>query len=641
MSHTRRYASMPFSLPRWQKRLLMLSTDIVLLSLAVWLSFSLRLGDWQPNLQDGIWMLLAAPIVTLPVFIAIGLYRAVIRFISGHALMTVFYGVTLSTFMLVLCGLLFDWQTIPRSVYPIYWGVAFLLVGGSRYVARRYYYAVQHRPNQINVIIYGAGQSGTQLAVALENLPEYRVIAYIDDNPRLHKAIIHGVRVYAREALPQLVNTHTIQQVLLAMPSATHAQRNKIIRYLEPLDVYVRTIPGISDLVSGSHAITEFRDVDIDDLLGRPPVLPNTALLGACITHKAVMVTGAGGSIGSELCRQIMRLQPTCLVLFEMSEFALYQIEQELIQLARDEACPVPLIPVLGSVQDRQRVENVLTAHKIETLYHAAAYKHVPMVEHNPVEGIRNNVFGTWHTAEAAIAAGVQRFILISTDKAVRPTNVMGASKRMAELVLQGLAQLPSNTTFGMVRFGNVLGSSGSVIPLFRKQIQAGGPVTVTHPDIIRYFMTIPEAAQLVIQAGAMATGGDVFLLDMGEPVRIMDMAKRMIRLSGLEVMDESNPHGDIKIEFTGLRPGEKLYEELLIGSVAEATNHTRIFKAHEQAIAWSEFERILNRLETACRQYDLVTIHRLLKQHVQGFKHAGTIPRTMPMPDKKLAVCA
>ncbi len=645
MGATKRYASLPFSLPRWQKRLFMLSTDILLLPLAVWLSFCLRLGDWQPTLHDGVWMLLAAPLVTLPVFVALGLYRAVIRFISGHALMAVFYGVTLSTIMLSICGVIFDWDNIPRSVYPIYWGVAFLLIGGSRYVARRYYYALQKNTSQIKVAIYGAGQSGTQLAVTLENLPEYHVIAYVDDNPRLQKAIINGIHVHAREALPELIDTYDIQQVLLAMPSASAAQRNEILHYLEPLDVHVRTIPGLVDLVSGNQTISELRDIEIDDLLGRPPVLPNTTLLSACITHKAVMVTGAGGSIGSELCRQIIRLQPTCLVLFELSEFALYQIEQELIQLASHEPCSIPLIPVLGSVQDRQRVESILKQYHIQTLYHAAAYKHVPMVEHNPVEGIRNNVFGTWRTAEAAIAAGVEHFTLISTDKAVRPTNIMGASKRMAELVLQGLAQLPSKTTFGMVRFGNVLGSSGSVVPLFRKQIQAGGPVTVTHPDIIRYFMTIPEAAQLVIQAGAMATGGDVFLLDMGEPVRILDMAKRMIRLSGLEVRNEQSPYGDISIEFSGLRPGEKLYEELLIGSVSKATQHSRIFKAHEQAAAWPEFERVLNKLDTACQHYDLASIHRLLKQQVQGFKHSGMMPDNfIPTPTEQTnnyAACA
>lgn len=642
MDFTKHYTASPFLLPRWQKRLLMVGTDVILLPLAVWLAFSLRLGDWQPILHDGIWMLLAAPVVTIPLLVSLGLYRAVIRYISGHALMAVFYGVTLSTLALTVAGVIFDWEGIPRSVYPIYWGVAFLLIGGSRYLVRRYYYALQRHPAQINVVIYGAGQSGTQLAAALENLPEYQVFAYVDDNPRLQKAIINGVRVHSRDKLPYLIATHDIHQVLLAIPSATSAQRTEILHYLEPMDVHVRTIPGLIDLVSGNQTISELRDIEIDDLLGRSPVLPNDNLLSSCITDKAVMVTGAGGSIGSELCRQIIRQQPSCLLLFELSEFALYQIEQELIQIAQQEQLSVPMIPILGSVQDRKRVENVLRTYRVETLYHAAAYKHVPMVEHNPVEGIRNNVFGTWRAAEAAMNASVERFILISTDKAVRPTNIMGASKRMAELVLQGLAQLNSKTTFSMVRFGNVLGSSGSVVPLFRKQIQAGGPVTVTHPDIIRYFMTIPEAAQLVIQAGAMATGGDVFLLDMGEPVKILDMAKRMIRLSGLEVQDDEHPYGDIRIDFTGLRPGEKLYEELLIGNLPEPTNHTRIFKAHEQSAPWIEFERVLHRLDMACQHEDMLMIHRLLRQYVQGFKHASTLPETQaPAPPVSYAVCA
>lgn len=621
------FATSLFTLPRWQKRLLMAASDFTLLPLAVWFSFCLRFGSWQPTLNDGAWLMLAAPLLTLPIIMGAGLYRTVIRFIGNHTLTTVFYSLTLSSVLLAVTAALFDWQGIPRSIYPIYWGVAFLLVGGSRYLMLRYHQSLRHKPDRISVAIYGAGQSGTQLAIALENLPEYRVVAYLDDNPRLHKSIIHGVSVHSREVLPKLLEKQDIQQILLAMPSATQAQRSEIVRYLEPLDVHVRTIPGLNELVSGQHSIAELREIDIDDLLGRLPVQPDPELLHHCITHKAVMVTGAGGSIGSELCRQIIRLQPTCLVLFELSEFALYQIDQELSNLAASEGLNVPLIPVLGSVQDRARVEDVLRTYQVDTLYHAAAYKHVPMVEHNPVEGIRNNVFGTLHTAQAAAACGVSHFILISTDKAVRPTNVMGASKRMAELVLQGLAQLPGNTTFGMVRFGNVLGSSGSVVPLFRKQIQAGGPLTVTHPEIIRYFMTIPEAAQLVIQAGAMAAGGEVFLLDMGEPVRILDLAQRMIRLSGLEVRDEYTPHGDIRIEFSGLRPGEKLYEELLIGEAPETTGHSRIFKAREDALEWRELERILAQLQTACRQYNLPVIYRLLKLHVQGFKHSGNMP--------------
>lgn len=618
-----------FSLQRWQKRLFMLGADLILLPLAVWLSFALRLGSWDPPLQDGLWLMLAAPLVTLPLFVSLGLYRAIIRFISGSALLAILKGVTVSALLLATISLLFDWQGIPRSIYPIYWGVAFLLVGSSRYLVRRLYQAIQHHPERINIAIYGAGQSGTQLAIALENSAEYRVVAYLDDNPVLHKAVIHGITVHAPQMLPILMESAQVKQVLLAIPSAQPAERRQVISYLESLDVHVRTIPSLVELVSGKNAIADLREIEIDELLGRAPVTPDTDLLARCIRGKSIMVTGAGGSIGSELCRQIIRLQPTCLVLFEISEFALYQIEQELLRLSAQQHLNVPLVAALGSVQDRKRVEEVLRLYKVETLYHAAAYKHVPMVEHNPVEGIRNNVLGTLHTAQAAQQVGVARFILISTDKAVRPTNIMGASKRMAELVLQGLAQLPTTTTFGMVRFGNVLGSSGSVVPLFRKQIQAGGPITVTHPDIIRYFMTIPEAAQLVIQAGAMATGGDVFLLEMGEPVKILDMAKRMIHLSGLAVQDEANPDGDIRVEFTGLRPGEKLYEELLIGDSPEPTDHARIFKAHEQALDWADMELILAKLELACQQHDLKQLHRILKRCVHGFNHPDMLTIT------------
>lgn len=613
-----------FTLPRWQKRLIMLGVDVILLLTAVWLSFALRLGSWQPELNDGIWLLIVVPWVTLPVFVAIGLYRAVIRFMGGQALVAVMQGVTLSAIMLGMLAFAFNWEGIPRSIYPIYWGVALLLIGSSRYFIRRYYHTTHRSPECQHIAIYGAGDSGTQLALALEHMPTYRVCAFLDDNTALQNSVIHGIRVYSPQKLEELTAAKGITQILLAMPSLEHQRRREIIEQLESSAVHVRTIPQLAELVSGQHAITELREIAIDDLLGRMPVAPDADLLHKCITGKAVMVTGAGGSIGSELCRQIIRLQPSVLVLFDSSEFALYQIEQELISLCKHEKLDAPLVAMLGSVQNYQRVDEILHRYRIDTLYHAAAYKHVPMVEHNPIEGLRNNVFGTLNTAKAARAAGVRHFILISTDKAVRPTNIMGASKRMAELVLQGLAQMPGDTTFSMVRFGNVLGSSGSVVPLFRKQIQAGGPLTVTHPDIIRYFMTIPEAAQLVIQAGAMARGGEVFVLDMGEPVKILDLAKRMIHLSGLRVRDESTPEGDIAIQFTGLRPGEKLYEELLIGDAPQQTHHARIFMAHEDALGWMEMAQVLEQLETICQQRNLPAISRLLKKYIHGFKHQG-----------------
>jgi FlaA1/EpsC-like NDP-sugar epimerase len=424
------------------------------------------------------------------------------------------------------------------------------------------------------------------------------------------------------------------------MPSVELSQRREILHKLEHLPIHVRTIPDMADLVSGS-SIEELREIEIDDLLGRAPVAPNQALLSSSITGKRVMVTGAGGSIGSELCRQIIRQSPIKLVLFEISEFALYQIERELIELCRHEQLTLEIVPVLGSVQNQLRIAEALQEHEVQTVYHAAAYKHVPLVERNPVEGLQNNALGTYRTALAAYEAKVERFVLISTDKAVRPTNVMGASKRMAELALQALAQLPGSTVFCMVRFGNVLGSSGSVVPLFRKQLKAGGPITITHPDIIRYFMTIPEAAQLVIQAGAMSKGGEVFLLDMGKPVKIVDLAKRMIRLSGLQQKTEAHPQGDIALEYTGLRPGEKLYEELLIEGDVSPTLHPRIFHAHEEKVSWDEYQEILDNLTTACNRRDVEYIYTMLRTYVSGFKlddgKRGQVVN-LPLSENKLA---
>lgn len=615
-----------FHLERWQKRLLMMLFDFALLPIIIWISFALRLGTWNPPLNDGIWMLLSAPIVTVPIFIRLGLYRAVIRFIGGQqAVVAVLKGITLSTLILAFIYVLANWQGIPRSVFPIYWGTAFLFIGGSRYLVRLVYARHSYRDRKKHIIIYGAGESGIQLANALSRNQDFRAVAYIDDNPTLKKAIVQGLQIYSPSALPELVEKFSVEQVFLAMPSITRARKSRILEQLEPLPVHVLTVPGMSDLISGKYRIDELREIEIDELLGRDPIEPDQELLNICIKGHSVMVTGAGGSIGSELCRQILRLAPTKLVLFDSSEFALYQIESELRGLAAVDKALLPstqIIPVLGSVQDQDRLEEILRKHKIETFYHAAAYKHVPLIEHNPLEGIRNNTFGTLRAALAAKSCGVRHFVLISTDKAVRPTNVMGASKRMAELVLQGLALQPGKTIFSMVRFGNVLGSSGSVVPLFRKQIHEGGPVTVTHPDIIRYFMTIPEAAQLVIQAGAMAKGGDVFLLDMGEPVKITDLARRMIHLSGLNIRDKDHPNGDIEIQFTGLRPGEKLYEELLIDSQAnKAGGHPKIFHAHEDCLDWQELTGVLDQLDAACKQRDTHTVQDILETLVHGYK--------------------
>lgn len=611
-----------FQTQRVYKQLIMLAADSILLICAVWASYAMRFSTWQPELKDGVYLLYLAPIISIPIFIKLGLYRAIIRFIGGQAMLATLWGVIISTLVLSSVTLIFQLQGVPRSAFLIYGGTAFLFIGGSRYFIRRLYYHLHHQPKQkIPVIIYGAGTSGTQLASSLFLSPEYHPVCFVDNAQHLHNTAIQHLRIYSPEKLPELVSKHKIQQVLLATPSATPKDRKRIIRELETLPVHVKSIPGLYDLMTGKHSIEQLREIEIDELLGRDSVKPDEGLMKRYIHTKNVMVTGAGGSIGSEMCRQIIKISPAKLVLFEASEFALYQIEKELNEFCILNEITLNIIPVLGSVQDYAQVANTIAQHKIETIYHAAAYKHVPLVEHNPIQGIRNNTFGTYQTAKAASDLGVSRFVLISTDKAVRPTNIMGASKRMAELVLQALATKHSKTTFAMVRFGNVLGSSGSVVPVFRKQIKNREDLTVTHPDIIRYFMTIPEAAQLVIQAGAMADGGEVFLLDMGEPVKIVDLAKRMIRLSGLEVKDSETPDGDIAIQFTGLRPGEKLYEELLIEDNASPTHHTRIFQAKEQHLDWDTMRSVLHELDVICDNGDEQKLDEILKKYVSGYK--------------------
>ena len=609
-----------FHLSRWKKRFIMIVADLVMIPFALWASFAMRYGSWQPELNDGVWLLVAAPLLSIPTFVKLGLYRAIIRFLGSQALVAVIRGISVSVVALVLITYLFDLQGIPRSVYIIYWGTALLLVGGSRHFVRRTYHLSNNKVLRTNVAIYGAGTSGAQLAQALLNSEKYRPVLFLDDDLALQKSFVHGLKIHSPIELADLVERYQLKQLLLAMPSVEISQRREILHKLEHLPIYVRTIPGMADLVSGA-SIAELREIEIDDLLGRSPVAPNQALLSNSISEKRVMVTGAGGSIGSELCRQIVRQSPAKLVLFDISEFALYRIERELFELCRYDELKLEIVPVLGSVQNQVRIAETIRKHAVQTLYHAAAYKHVPLVEQNPVEGLQNNALGTYRTALAAYEAKVERFVLVSTDKAVRPTNVMGASKRMAELALQALAQLPSNTVFSMVRFGNVLGSSGSVVPLFRKQIKVGGPITITHPDIIRYFMTIPEAAQLVIQAGTMSKGGEVFLLDMGKPVKIVDLARRMIRLSGLQEQTEDNPSGDIALAYTGLRPGEKLYEELLIEGDVSPTSHPRIFHAHEEKVSWDEYQTILDNLTTACNRRDVDRIYAMLRDYVSGFK--------------------
>ncbi|MER2493219.1 polysaccharide biosynthesis protein [Catenovulum sediminis] len=608
-----------FQIPRPAKRAVSLTLDTLFISSAFFAALFVRFDSLEPLLTADNWLLLLSTLpLTLLAFIRFGLYRAVLRYIGPHAALTVLVGVSVSVLVLVLASF-FLHLPVPRTVPFIYAAFLLILVGGSRFVVRAIAMQGKKRGRE-RVVIYGAGSSGRQLATSLMHGKEYEPIAFVDDDENLQGNFVLGRPVYAFKELQGLLLDRTVRRVLLAMPSLSRSTRSKIIAKLEPLSVEVLSIPGSADLVSGEAKIDELREVAIEDLLGREPVEPKPQLMSANIFDKVVMVTGAGGSIGSELCRQIIKYKPKMLILYELSEFALYSIDSELKRTIDKQKLDVKVRPIIGTVQRQNRVETVMRTFKVQTVYHAAAYKHVPLVEYNIVEGVRNNVFGTYYTAEAAVNAGVETFVLISTDKAVRPTNVMGTTKRIAELALQGLAKRQSATTFCMVRFGNVLGSSGSVVPLFREQIKKGGPITVTHKDIIRYFMTIPEASQLVIQAGAMAKGGDVFVLDMGDPVKISDLAIKMVHLMGLEVKDENNPHGDIEIKYTGLRPGEKLYEELLIGDNVEKTSHPRIMTANEVSLSWTDMFKLVDELDEACHNFEIEKIQKLIKEAPTGY---------------------
>ncbi len=621
------------SLPRRTKAAILISADIFFAVLAVWAAFSLRLGVFYEPKGQMWYMFAVAPIVAIPIFIRLGLYRAIIRYMEIRALWTIIQACTLYALVFALILYQSGIKGIPRTVTPLNWLNMMVLVGSSRFFFRWWlgeiYMSLSgearfEKTDKRNVVIYGAGSAGVQLAAALDHGREFKPVAFIDDDTLLHRQKVNGLRIYPLSSLSYLIDRHNLDYVLLAIPSATRSKKSEIIRMLEPYAVHVMSMPGLSDIAQGKVKVDSLQEIDIADLLGRDSVPPDTSLLSANISGKAVMVTGAGGSIGAELCRQIVQLQPKLLVLFELSEYALYVIEKELRQLSEKASTEndVEIISILGSVTNAGRVERVCSSFEIQTIYHAAAYKHVPMVEKNPGEAICNNIFGTLHTAKAAIGAGVETFVLISTDKAVRPTNTMGATKRFAELILQALSLDAENhkTRFTMVRFGNVLDSSGSVVPLFREQIARGGPVTVTDERVIRYFMTIPEAAQLVIQAGAMGQGGDVFVLDMGEPIRILDLAKRMIHLSGLEIKDEQHPDGEIEVSFIGLRPGEKLYEELLLGDNVSGTSHKRIMRAEEQVISWAELQTLLSTLEKATRNEDFERVRAVLKYAVTGY---------------------
>jgi FlaA1/EpsC-like NDP-sugar epimerase len=593
------------ALPRGAKRLIMVAADAVMLPLALWAALILKFDRTSFDMGAYGDLFFVATLSALVIFAVLGLYRAIIRFMGLHAMATVVAGVAVSVLALEAYDRVARSQHVPLSILAIYAALALVYLAGSRFIVRYLVYYNVNGGAAKPVAIYGAGEAGARLSQVLLGGPDFQPVAFIDDKRSLHGSRINGIKVYSRNALTQLIRDHDIERVLLAIPSSSMRRKQEILRALEPLGIYVQVMPDLSDIISGLAHIDELRDVDVVDLLGRDAVPPDPRLFASCIRGKSVMVTGAGGSIGSELCRQIVRLAPRRLILFEMSELALYTIEGELVEFAARENVATEIIPLLGNAHHRHRVREVLSAYQVQTLYHAAAYKHVPIVEHNVVEGIHNNVISTWYTAEAARETGVETFVLISTDKAVNPANVMGATKRLAELVLQALQERTTTTRFCMVRFGNVLASSGSVVPLFKKQIREGGPVTVTHPDVIRYFMTIPEAAQLVIQAGAMAKGGDVFVLDMGRPVLIDDLARRMINLMGLTVRDTANPDGDIEITYTGLRTAEKLFEELLIGSNITGTDHPMIMRAMEHSLPWERMQQLLNELLIALASFD------------------------------------
>ncbi|WP_426190895.1 polysaccharide biosynthesis protein [Pseudomonas sp. NFXW11] len=642
-------------LSRRQKRVLQVITDILLVWVALWMAFVVRLGfdDLNNPFIVHFWLFASAPVIAIPLFVRFGMYRAVMRYFGNDALIAIVKAVTLSALILALVVYLYsNHQTVvPRSIVFNYWWLSMVMIGGLRLAMRQYFLgdwftAAQHMPfasrddGLPKVAVYGAGAAGNQLIAALRLGRMMRPVAFIDDDSNIADRMIAGLKVYKPKHLQQMIDETGAEEILLAIPSSTRSRRREILGFLEGYPLHVRSVPGFMDLASGRVKVDDIQEVDIADLLGRDSVPAQEALLAHCIRGKTVLVTGAGGSIGSELCRQILISGPTTLILLDHSEFNLYSILSELEQRVSRESISVKLLPILGSVRNYEKLLSVMKTWNVDTVYHAAAYKHVPMVEHNIAEGVLNNVMGTLNTAQAALQSGVANFVLISTDKAVRPTNVMGSTKRLAELTLQALSKelapvlfndssnisRVNKTRFTMVRFGNVLGSSGSVIPLFHKQIKSGGPLTVTHPKITRYFMTIPEAAQLVIQAGSMGQGGDVFVLDMGEPVRIVELAEKMIHLSGLSVRSEKNPHGDIAIEFSGLRPGEKLYEELLIGDNVVATQHPMIMSANEDHLPWDTLKVKLGELLAALEADDYSRVRQLLRETVSGYTPEGEI---------------
>ena len=612
------------ALPRTAKRGVALVIDALICLTTVAVAYWLRLGDWTPPTGYQIWSYVAPVIIAIPLFIRFGLYRAIFRYVGWSALFSVVRACAIFGVIYAAIFAVIGVNGVPRTIGIIQPILLFLFVGASRAAARFWlgggYSSLLRMSQRKRVLIYGAGSAGRQLAAGLASSEDMIVVGFVDDDTALHSSVLNGKNIYSPTDLAELIEALDISILLLAIPSVSRQRRNEIIDSVRGSHASIRTLPGMGDLAHGRVTVNDLRELEIEELLGRDPVAPDPALLAQNLSGKTILVSGAGGSIGAELCRQILRENPKNLLLVEMSEFNLYIIHRELMQQLADFGITTNVVPMLTSVLQEQSLDAFIGEWRPDTIFHAAAYKHVPLVEHNVVEGIRNNVFGTLTLARIAQKHKVADFLLISTDKAVRPTNIMGASKRLAELILQSFALQSPTTRFSMVRFGNVLGSSGSVVPLFRQQIKQGGPVTVTHEDITRYFMTIPEAAQLVIQAGTMAKGGEVFVLDMGEPVRIIELARTMIELSGLSVRDDANPEGDIAVEVTGLRDGEKLYEELLIGDNPEATKHIRIMKANEDFLHWIELEPILDQLKTAMDANDPAT----LRQIVAGLRQIG-----------------
>ena len=614
------------SLSRFQKRTVSAFFDVIGLICIAVIAIAIRLGElWYP--LTTYWLpVLLLPVLAIPIFIRQGLYRAVVRYIGHRFALTVFLSVSMAFLLWTAAIFMLD-LSFPRSAIAISWLLALLYISGTRIIARWILSDFLYGRDSVrkHVVILGAGSSGKQLLSAIAKVPSIKVVAFIDDDRNLQKSEIASVRVYPRESLNDLIEDYGVSELLVAITTLSSKQKKQVIDWVETYQIKVSTLPPIDEIIDGKVSFADVRELNIEDLLGRDSIPPKADLLEACISNKEVMVTGAGGSIGSELCRQVLKFKPSKLILFEMSEFALYSIEHALIKQIKASNQQIEILAILGSINDKDKLKRVFLSYNIDTIYHAAAYKHVPIVEHNIEEGIRNNSFGTHVIAKAAAEAKVKNFVLISTDKAVRPTNIMGASKRLAEMALQALQAECPDTRFVMVRFGNVLGSSGSVIPLFKKQIEQGGPVTVTHKEITRYFMTIPEAASLVIQAGSMGIGGDVFVLDMGEPVKIADLALKVIHLSGLEEIDAEG-HGDIEIQYTGLRPGEKLYEELLIGENVDGTDHPRIMKAHEEFLPYKELLLEFQQLDRSLADYDYQSVKSQLTKIVSGFNHPSGI---------------